>query len=283
MSGALVFSIEEFSVFDGPGIRTTVFLMGCPLRCSWCHNPEGQGFENFIIRSQNGCVSCGKCLSHALNHSGSIIYTKESIDNCPNNLLRYCAFSVTPAELYRKLEKNFNILSANNGGITFSGGEPTANPQFLIDSLKLLEGKVHRAVQTCGACSPKIFTQVLKNCELILFDLKLIDEAQHKKHTGVSNSEILQNFRLLVDSGKDFIIRTPLIPTVTDTVENIEAIAKLLSTNKIKYIELMPYNKLAGAKYALVNRKYDPRFNPDVPVEIRNDIFSRYGINTKIL
>ena len=283
MSSGLVFSIEEFSVFDGPGIRTTVFLMGCPLQCAWCHSPEGQGFENFILRAPNGCVNCGSCRRHAVIEEGRVIYTQESIEHCPNNLLRYCALRYTPKELCDKLEKNAAILSANGGGVTFSGGEPTASSAFLLDCLKLLEGKMHRAIQTCGACAPKLFSEILENCDLVLFDIKLVDEKLHQKYTGVSNRNILENFKRLVSSGKDFIIRTPLIPQVTDTAENVEEIAKLLSDHGVKYIELLPYNKLTGAKYALVNREYAPEFDGSCPVEFRNELFAQYGIKTKIL
>ncbi|MBE6543865.1 MAG: glycyl-radical enzyme activating protein [Ruminococcaceae bacterium] len=283
MDQALVFSIEEFSVFDGPGIRTTVFLMGCPLRCMWCHSPEGQVFENFILRSPNGCSNCGNCLKHAVTSNEFTVFTQESIDNCPNNLLRHCAVQYTPDELYKRLEKNFKILSASGGGITFSGGEPTANPKFLINTLMLLEGKIHRAIQTSGACPPEVFSEIIKHCDLVMFDIKLIDEGLHIKYTGASNKNILTNLRTLINSDKDHIIRTPLIPEVTDTEENIEAIAKLLSSLGVGYIELLPYNKLAGAKYALVNRKYTPSFDTERSVKIRNDIFLKYGIETKIL
>ncbi len=283
VNSGLVFSIEEFSVFDGPGRRTTVFLMGCPLRCAWCHSPEGQGFENFILRAPNGCANCGACRRHAVMEEGRLIYTKESIDNCPNNLLRYCAVRYTPEELCAKLEKNAPILSANGGGVTFSGGEPTASPSFLVECLRLLEGKLHRAIQTCGACSPDLFSEILENCDFVLFDIKLVDEKRHQQYTGVSNRNILENFKRLVSFGKEFIIRTPLIPGVTDTEENIEEIARLLSAHGVRYIELLPYNKLTGAKYALVNREYAPEFDGSRPVEFRTELFARYGIKTKIL
>ena len=286
MSQALIFSIEEFSVYDGPGIRTTVFTMGCPLRCEWCHSPEGQGFENFIMRAPNGCRNCGNCLQYALhlpNNENRIVYTEDSIKHCPENLLRYCARTYTPQELYQKLEKNFHILKQNGGGITFSGGEPTANPDFLLDSLKLMEEKVHRAVQTCGACSPELFSKVLDNCDYILFDIKLFDNDLHQKYTGASNVNILQNFKLLVNSRKDFVIRTPLIPCVTDTEDNITKIAQLLSEMNIHYIELLPYNKLTGAKYPLAGKNYCPSFDTQTPVQYRTEIFNQYGIKTKIL
>ena len=287
MSKALVFSTEEFSVYDGPGIRTTVFTMGCPLRCQWCHSPEGQGFENFILRSPNGCRNCGNCIKNAIHiqneEAEKIIYTEDCIKNCPENLLRYCGISYTPMELLKKLEKNFKILQKSGGGVTFSGGEPTANPDFLLESLRLLEGKIHRGVQTCGACSQQIFLKVLENCDYVLFDIKLVNDVMHKKYTGVSNDNILKNFKILTRSKKDFVIRTPLIPSVTDTEENLTDVARLLSENDVGCIELLPYNQLAGSKYALVGKEYHPSFDGGQPVRFGKEIFERYGIKTKIL
>lgn len=283
MSRALVFSMEEFSVFDGPGIRTSVFLMGCPLRCEWCHNPEGQGFKNFILRSPNGCVNCGNCLKFAIGGDGAVVFTEDSIRNCPNALLRYCAKEYTAEELCKKLEKNLAILNSAGGGVTFSGGEPTASPDFLLECLSLLNGKTNRAVQTCGYCSPSLFEKVLDSSDYMLFDVKLVDEALHKRYTGVSNDLILQNFRALASSGKDFVIRTPLIPTVTDTEENLEAIAGLLERNGIGYIELLPYNKMSGSKYRLAGMEYVPSFDESVPVSIRTELFAKHGIQAKII
>lgn len=283
VSRALVFSMEEFSVFDGPGIRTSIFLMGCPLRCEWCHNPEGQGFENFILRSPNGCVNCGNCLKFATGGDGAVVFTEDSIRNCPNALLRYCAKEYTAEELCKKLEKNLPILNSAGGGVTFSGGEPTASPTFLLECLSLLSGKTNRAVQTCGYCSPSLFEKVLDSSDYMLFDVKLVDESLHKRYTGVSNDLILQNFRALASSGKDFVIRTPLIPTVTDTEENLEAIAGLLEQNGIRYIELLPYNKMSGSKYRLAGREYEPSFDESVPVSIRTELFANHGIQAKII
>lgn len=283
MSSALVFSIEEFSVFDGPGIRTTVFLKGCPLRCEWCHNPEGQTAENNIVRSPNGCVHCGECLRYAKQNGEQTEFTEESIAHCPNNLLRYCAQEYSAEQLCAKLEKNFEILNQASGGVTFSGGEPTSNGTFLSECLALLKGKIHRAVQTCGYCPPKTFARILENCDYMLFDLKLIDEQAAIRYTGVSDRLILQNFKTLSESGKPFVIRTPLIPTVTDTENNLTDIAKLLAENGISYIELLPYNKMSGAKYRLAGKKYQPSFDESIPVCPRIDLFARYGITAKLI
>lgn len=281
MEKALIFSIEEFSVFDGPGIRTTVFLKGCHLKCEWCHNPEGQSFSNSILRSQNGCLGCGECERRAISVDGKRVFTPESIAGCPQNLLRYCANEYTSEQLCAKLSKNFAILNASGGGVTFSGGEPLSNHNFLLECLKTMDQKVSRAVQTCGYATTEVFGSVLDECDYMLFDLKLADSNEHRKYTGVSNEPILKNLAILAKSGKDFVIRTPLIPSVTDTEENIRGIAEILVKNGIDYIEVLPYNKLAGAKYALVEREYSPSFDGSIEPNPRAEIFGEYGIKMK--
>jgi len=278
MSNALVFSIEEFSVFDGPGIRTTVFLKGCPLRCSWCHNPEGQYYENEIIKAQNGCIGCGACIK-----AGNGILTEASIHVCPNRLLRYSAQAYTPQTLLQKLEGNFHILNMSGGGITFSGGEPLSHPVFLAECLKLMQGKIHTALQTSGYCDCDIFEYILTLTDYFLFDIKLVKKDAHIRYTGASNEKILQNFHTLVKSGKPFVVRTPLIPGVTDTTENLTDIAQLLASQHIHKIELLPYNHAAGGKYAAVGRKFTPDFDETLPIDPQIARFESYGIQASIL
>lgn len=276
---ALVFSIEEFSTFDGPGIRTTVFLKGCPLKCQWCHNPEGQSFENQILKSPNGCAGCGNCVKAAANGK----YTEKSIAVCPNRLLRYCATEYTSAGLTEKLCENIDILNLSGGGITFSGGEPLSHPDFLYECLLALKGKTHRAIQTSGFCAPDVFEKTLNETDYVLFDVKLVDKNEHIKYTRVPNDWILQNLTTLAKSSKEFVIRTPLIPTVTDTEENITAIAELLKSNNINYIELLPYNKFAGGKYKAAGMVFNPSFDESIPSNPRKEIFNTFGISAKVL
>ena len=145
-----VFSIEEFSVYDGPGIRTTVFLKGCPLRCGWCHNPEGQNFEAEIVRNPNGCIGCNACIDSADKKNGRLVFTDQSIKSCPMGLLRVCGEKIDSVDLSEKLLKNAKMLI--DGGVTFSGGEPLSQSEFLFECLKLLKGKMHTAIQTSGFC-----------------------------------------------------------------------------------------------------------------------------------
>ena len=277
-----VFSIEEFSVYDGPGIRTTVFLKGCPLRCSWCHNPEGQKSTPEIVRSPGGCINCGSCERSRKEIGGILSYTEESIKKCPRGLLRVCGEKHSADELCEKLLKNAVILN-RGGGVTFSGGEPLVQSDFVLECLNILRGKLHTAVQTCGYTSEEIFERVLESADYYLYDLKLIDEDEHIRYTGVSNKKILRNFKALAKSGKNFVIRVPLIPGVTDTEHNIDAIAKLIVEHGINYIELLPYNKMAGGKYKMVSRVYTPDFDESQDVYIRKEIFDKYGIKFKIM
>lgn len=243
----VVFSIEEFSVFDGPGIRSTVFLKGCPMACEWCHNPEGQSFG---VTNFNGKQ-----------------YGKEYLAN----------------ELCLKLLKNKDVFSFSGGGVTFSGGEPLMQSEFLFECLKTLNGKVNRAIQTSGFAKEETFLSALKNCDYVLYDLKIINDDLHKKYTGKSNDLILKNYQTLVTSGVEFITRVPLIPTVTDTVENLTQIAKLLNKNNVKNIELLPYNKMAGGKYKSVGKKYLPSFDENAKPNPRTEIFKNYNIAVKIM
>lgn len=274
-----VFSIEEFSVFDGPGIRTSVFLKGCPLRCSWCHNPEGQKSEPEIVKSPNGCIGCGNCIK-TVKVDGRL--SEESIKRCPQHLIRYCGEKISDEDLCAKLLKNKRILE-QGGGITFSGGEPFNQSEFMFSCIKKLKGELHTAIQTSGYCDSETFRKSLSLADYYLYDLKIIDEEKHKKYTGVSNKRILENFLSLVKSTVDFVIRVPLIPGVTDTDENFYDIARLLKENNVGYAELLPYNKMAGGKYKMVMREYKPDFDETVEVSYGKEIFDEFKIKTKIM
>ena len=276
-----ILDYESFAAHDGPGIRMVVFLKGCPLSCSWCHNPEGQRFDEEYMRSPNGCLGCGACEKVAKMQDGRLCLTKESIEVCPRSLVRKCSDDYTASELVDKILKNVAILNATGGGVTFSGGEPLAQSKFVFECFDLLEGKTNRAVQTCGFCSEEVFAKALEKADYFLYDLKVFDEEKHKRYCGVSNELIKKNYASLVKSGKGFVTRIPLIPGVTDTDENLENIAKFMSGLGVKYVEVLPYNKLAGSKYATVLRSYEPDFDDKKEINLGKDIFDRYSIVSK--
>ena len=274
-----IFSIEEFSTFDGPGIRTTVFLKGCPLSCTWCHNPEGQRAAPDYLRSPLGCLACGAC--ERAGDGGRL--GEASISACPRGLIRRSGEEITASALTARLIKNARILESSGGGVTFSGGEPLMQSDFLIECLSMLKGKLHRALQTSGYARPAVFSEVLSHADYLLYDLKLMDDRLHREYCGAGNAEIHENYVRLVRSGLPFVTRIPLIPGVTDTRENLSAVADFLLQNGVRYAELLPYNRYAGSKYAALRREYTPRFDEDAPVSHGQDIFAARGIEAKIL
>ena len=273
-----IFSIEEFSTFDGPGIRMTVFLKGCPLRCEWCHNPEGQRAEIEYKRTPNGCLGCGACLK-----AGGGKLTEKSVAACRQNLVRVCGEDVSADQLVEKVLKNAFLLNENGGGVTFSGGEPLMQGAFVAECMRLLKGKIHCALQTSGYADEETFLRVLDRCDLVLYDLKLFDKKEHERYCGASNESILRNYRLLAASKKDFITRIPLIPGVTDTEKNVRELAAFMADNGVRKAELLPYNKLTGSKYPSLFRKYNPSFDEKKEPSFHTDLFFSYGIKAKIM
>lgn len=247
----IVFDIKEFAVHDGGGVRTTVFLKGCPLRCRWCHNPEGLDARPELYVKQNGCTHCGLCYRPCAHEDcrpfGRCLHV------CPQNLLSVAGVEWESDALAEKLLKHKGFFQSTCGGITLSGGEPLMQADFCEALLKKLEGQVHRAIETSGYADPETFLRVIKHCDFVIMDLKLADTEAHKIYTGVGNERILANARLLQESGKPHLFRTPLIPNITDTPQNLDAIARLVGQSAW---EKLPYNALAPAKYPSVGRTF---------------------------
>lgn len=246
----IVFDIKEFSIHDGPGPRVTVFLKGCPLRCKWCHNPEGLSREPELLWKESLCVGCGRCRT-SCDHPEC-----KGLDRCRYQCtVGALTLSGTVWEsdaLAKKLRGYESMLSSMGGGITLSGGEPLYQPEFAVELLKKLHG-MHRAIQTSGYASEAVFRKVLNHTDFVMMDLKLADPALHKEYTGVDNAPILRNLRILRESGKAHLLRTPLIPGITDTQENLDAIAQLAGESPV---ELLSYNPFAGAKYAQLGKEF---------------------------
>ncbi len=273
----VIFDIKQFAVFDGPGIRTTVFLKGCPLRCMWCHNPEGLSFEPQLMVSQNGCTDCGSCRL-VCKHPDGCILCGDCVRACPERLRKICGERMTVEELTGKLLRDREYLEMQGGGVTFSGGEPTGQPEFLLNCLKELR-TMHRAVETSGYCRTDIFKNIMDELDYIIMDIKIADDEKHKIYTGVSNRTILENLEQVKKSGKPFRIRIPVIPGVNDTEENYRLTAELLKgAENLEMVELLPYHKTAGAKYGMVGRAYAPDFDVDREPVLETSAFENAGI-----
>ena len=247
----IIFDIKEFSVHDGPGGRTTVFMKGCPLRCRWCHNPEGWSQEMQLMKKHNLCTHCGRC-EKGCNHEeckplGVCVHA------CPNGCLSISGKEVDSRELAEKLKKDRDIFKSLNGGITVSGGEPLMQADFVCDLADNLGG-IHTAIQTSGYADEKTYKRVIEKFDFIMQDIKLVDNDEHIKYTGAGNEKILKNIEWLKKSGKDFIFRIPLIPGITDTRENLDAIKELTRGYNAEYL---PYNEMAGIKYKMLGQKYE--------------------------
>ena len=239
----IVFDIKEMGVHDGPGLRTTVFLKGCPLRCVWCHNPEGLSREPQLSVREAACRHCGLC-RRGCNHPDCQPFGR-CLHICPMGLLSVSGKEMTPEALAKKLLRNKPLYDAG-GGVTFSGGEPLLQGKFLHQVLDLLPG-ISVAMETSGYAEESLFESIIARMDLVYMDIKLADPEQHRKYTGVTNEKILKNLEILRNSGKKAIIRTPLIPGITDTPENLTAIQDLIG--ELPW-EQLPYNPMAGAKYA---------------------------------
>ena len=249
MTSGIVFDIKEFTVHDGPGVRTTVFLKGCPLACMWCHNPEGQSIQPQVIRSLSGERVAGR--------------------------------EYTVKELASLLNQQAALLRTNEGGITFSGGEPLFQADFVAEVIDGLDD-LHVVLDTCGYGSKQDFLHLLTRSNLVFFDLKLIDGDAHRHYTGFDNDLILSNLQLLSESGKPFVIRVPLVPDVTDTDENLGGIIKTVEKMPgLVEVNLLPYNRAAGSKYRYAGMEFKPDYDEARPVNINLKIFEQAGLKVK--
>ena len=248
---ATIFDIKEFALGDGDGIRTTVFFKGCPLRCIWCHNPEGLSPTPELYVKSNGCRNCGLC-RRSCNHPDCAKFGR-CLHICPSDLVSVAGKEWSVSELREKLLSGREILNSSGGGVTFSGGEPLMQADFLYEILKSLRSKLHRTIETSGYADEDVFKKIAGECDFVIMDIKLISDELHKKYTGRSNDIILKNARWLKSSEVPHLFRTPLIPKITDTEQNLRAISEFVGDDKI---ELLTYNTLAPAKYKSVGREF---------------------------
>lgn len=278
----LVFDIEEFAVFDGPGIRCAVFVKGCPLRCMWCHNPEGLAPVPQRVITHSLCIHCDAC-KQVCPSPERCIGCGRCVEVCPKGAIRIAGTRMTAKQVADKINRQAEILAMNGGGVTFSGGEVLMQSDFVIAVRKLVP-KVHALIETSGFARPEVFTRLVEVMDMVIMDIKIVDPVLHKKYTGVDNAPILHNLEILKGMHKPFRIRVPLIPTVNDTPENMEATARLLeNADRLEKVELMRYNKAAGAKYSGVGLVYKPDFPEQQEPRIHKEPFEKRGIRVDIL
>ena len=230
----IIFDIKHYAIHDGPGIRTTVFLKGCPMQCLWCHNPESQKNEpEEIVKERH-------------------------LDGKTFRVSVILGRWATTKEIMEEVEKDSIFYQESGGGVTFSGGEPLMQPIFLEELLdKCRERSLHTAMDTCGHVNTRFFEKIMNKVDLFLYDLKIMNDEEHKKYTGVSNRLVIENLKMLIENEKNVIIRFPVIPGITDTGENTDALKLLLVSLSFKgKIDLLPYHHIARNKYRRINREY---------------------------
>lgn len=292
-----IFDIRRFSTHDGEGIRTTVFLKGCPLNCVWCQNPEGISMKRRPIHFKNRCIKCGICLKLAKNNGvvledGKIKLNidrdenwEEIINACPSSAFAMDSQIQTIDEIIKEVMKD-EVFFKHGGGVTLSGGEPLAQAKFAIELLKELKKlNVNTAIETALNIDAEIIKEVLPYLDIIYADFKIFNEEDHKKYVGTSNKKIKNNIKFLLQSEKqkNVIIRTPMIPGYTTSEKNIAEISRYISEiyEDVSY-EILNYNPLAEAKYPLVDREYCFKENYKLYSKEEMKQFGNIAINNRI-
>ena len=276
----LIFDIERFSLQDGPGIRTTVFMKGCPLRCPWCHNPESQLPYPELLLDAERCNLCGKCLevcsSGAIEiSSGRMEISRERCDLCgkcaevcPSNAVRICGKYMSVDEVVEMVLRDRDFYEFTGGGVTISGGEPLNQPDFLFELLKnLREREIDVCLDTSGFADDEAVMEAMKYVNTFLYDVKTLDPEKHLKLTGVQLEPILKNLELIIERrsqyGVDLIVRIPLIMGVNfSSPRELTETIKLLSRKGIKQFELIPYHRFGEKKYRFLGREYNLSIKP---------------------
>ncbi len=274
MAEGVVFNIQRFSLHDGPGIRTTVFLKGCPLDCAWCHNPESKVVRPQLAWTESRCIGCGGC--EAVCEHGGHSHTDEKksvcfdscigcgacVEVCPTAALEIMGKRMTAEEIVREVERDIPFYQSSGGGMTLSGGEPAMHPEFAAEVLHLAKEKgIHTAIETAGHIDWGVFETFLPYLDTVLIDSKQMDDERHTTYTGKSNRIIHDNIRRFCQADKtvEVVVRTPVIPGYNDDRENFEALAEfLLTLERVPRVEVLPYNPLAGSKHPRLGMEYTP-------------------------
>jgi len=289
----MTFNIQRFSTEDGPGIRTTVFLKGCPLRCAWCHNPEGLSPRPELMWYDVRCIGARDCLSACPEDALELTPQGMHIDRerctacgacaeaCPAAALEVIGQEWTPEEVFAEVQKDSVFYETSGGGVTLSGGEPMRQADFVLALARLChEASVHVALDTCGAAPWERYAQVLPMVDLVLYDLKIFDGERHRASTGADNDLILENARRIAAAGKPMWIRTPVIPGYTADATNIAALGDFIASElpTVERWDLLAYTNLGQPKYHRLDRPYALE---GVPLLTRAEIETLHAIALK--
>lgn len=256
----IVFDIQRFCVNDGPGIRTNVFLKGCPLNCLWCHNPESNSRKKQLYCNWNKCVDCGKCVNVCQNHVHKMEDDKhvinfencklcgECIEQCPQEALGIYGKDLSVEDVILEIRKDQDYYKTSGGGVTISGGEPMFQAEYARLLAKECKNQgFHVCMETSGFAAWEKYEKIMPYIDMFLFDYKATGDALHKKLTGVSQSIILQNMKLLIQNGKNVRLRCPIIPGYNLSKEHLEAIARI-STKGVSSVDIIPYHDMGKGK-----------------------------------
>ena len=251
MEKAVIYNIMRYSVHDGPGIRTTVFFKGCLLSCKWCHNPESLSPEPLRIFNEKKCIKCGRC---AITDSG---------DNCPTGARETIGYKITASELMLEINKDRPFYEQSTGGaaggVTFSGGEPLYQAEFLLEVLaQCKEDHINTAIDTSGFCDTETMLQAAEAANYVLYDIKFMDSEKHKKYCGASNDRILNNLRHLAETQAKLLIRIPVIPGINDDLQEMTKIFEFIKDiTNIEAVHLLPYHNIQTGKYEKIGKHYE--------------------------